>query len=131
MSLQTRLADMLTRIGTEFKAVRTMISGSGTGNVAGLQTTATNLVAAINEVRGIANAAGGAAINDTAASLSSVYSSTKTMAEISGAVSALVAAAPGALDTLNELAAAMGDDPWFAGAAWNVEGAPRQGVKRR
>ncbi|WP_292463461.1 hypothetical protein [Mesorhizobium sp.] len=35
-------------------------------------------------------------------------------AEVNAAVAALVAAAPGTLDTLNELAAALGDDPNFA-----------------
>lgn len=37
-----------------------------------------------------------------------------TPADVSTAVSNLVAAAPGTLDTLNELAAALGDDPNFA-----------------
>ncbi|MER9158894.1 hypothetical protein [Mesorhizobium sp. M0778] len=35
-------------------------------------------------------------------------------AEVNAAIAALVAAAPGTLDTLNELAAALGDDPNFA-----------------
>ncbi|MER9706028.1 hypothetical protein NKJ10_17530 [Mesorhizobium sp. M0204] len=35
-------------------------------------------------------------------------------AEVNAAIAALVSAAPGALDTLNELAAALGDDPNFA-----------------
>lgn len=37
-----------------------------------------------------------------------------TPAQVTAAVDALVAAAPGTLDTLNELAAALGDDPNFA-----------------
>lgn len=37
-----------------------------------------------------------------------------TTAFVSGAIAALVGGAPGALDTLNELAAALGDDPDFA-----------------
>jgi len=53
-------------------------------------------------------------IDDTTPSTSTVYSSTKTAAEITAAVSALVDAAPGTLDTLNELAAALGDDANFA-----------------
>jgi hypothetical protein len=53
-------------------------------------------------------------IDDVTASTSTVYSSTKTDAQISAAVSALVDAAPGTLDTLNELAQALGDDANFA-----------------
>lgn len=39
---------------------------------------------------------------------------------VKNAISALVAAAPGALDTLNELAAALGDDPNFATTMTNA-----------
>jgi hypothetical protein len=179
MSLVTNLQNLVTSIGTEFKSVKAMISGSGTGNVSGLATTATNLVGAINEVRstagnavtsvngaagpgavvidsddvaegtvnlyhtparviaapltgytagagtiaatdtvlqGIQKLAGNAAalINDTAASTTSVYSSTKTDGQISAAVAALVASSPAALDTLNEFALALGNDANFA-----------------
>ena len=51
MSLAVRISDLATRIGTEFKAVRTLIGGSGTADISALTTTAkTSLVAAINEV---------------------------------------------------------------------------------
>ena len=50
MSLQTNVTDLATRIATEFKAIRVLISGTGTGNTSGLLTTSTNLVGAINEV---------------------------------------------------------------------------------
>lgn len=53
-------------------------------------------------------------IDDTTPSTTTVYSSTKTAAAISAAVAAIIDTAPGALDTLNELAAALGDDPNFA-----------------
>lgn len=53
-------------------------------------------------------------INDAATNASSVWSSTKTNTSINAAVSALVSSAPAALDTLNELAAALGSDPNFA-----------------
>lgn len=43
-----------------------------------------------------------------------------TTAFVTAAINALVAAAPGALDTLNELAAAMGDDPNFATTVTNA-----------
>lgn len=42
-----------------------------------------------------------------------------TTAFVQAAVSALIDAAPGALDTLNELAAAIGDDPNFAATLTN------------
>lgn len=59
MSLVSQLTTLTTRIGTEFKAIRVLISGTGTGGVTGLNTTATNLVAAINEVKSTADSAGG------------------------------------------------------------------------
>jgi hypothetical protein len=58
MSLATNLQSAFTRAATEFKAIRTLISGTGTGDVSGLNTTATNLVDAINETL---SAAGGSA----------------------------------------------------------------------
>ena len=54
-----------------------------------------------------------ALINDTATSTTSVWSSDKTSSAISTAVAALVDGAPALLDTLNELAAAIGDDANF------------------
>lgn len=50
-------------------------------------------------------------IDDDAPSTSSVYSSTKTAVEISAAVAALVGSSPEALDTIQELAEALGNDP--------------------
>lgn len=56
----------------------------------------------------------GALIDDVTASTSTVYSSTKTGTEIAAAVASLVDGSPGTLDTLNELAAALGDDAAFS-----------------
>ena len=57
MSLQTRLADFIVVVGTDYKQIRTWISGSSTGDLTGLTTTTkASLVAAINEVK--ANSAG-------------------------------------------------------------------------
>ena len=116
MSLQTRLSDLITRTGTEFKAVRILISGSGTGDVSGLNTTATDLVAGINEVKVTADAAagGGVAINDAVTNLTDAWSSQKIDGEISSAVAALVGAAPATLDTLQEIADAVNDDANFS-----------------
>lgn len=58
MDFLSRIIALITVIKGEAKAIRVMISGTTTGNVSGLQTTATNLVAAINEVRAAAGSAG-------------------------------------------------------------------------
>lgn len=51
MSLQTRLSDLITAVGTDYKQLRTWLTGSGSGTLTGLTTTAkTDLVAAVNEV---------------------------------------------------------------------------------
>lgn len=56
--MQTRISDLITAIGTDYKQFRTWITGSATGDLTTLTTTAkTSLLAAINEV----NAAVGAA----------------------------------------------------------------------
>lgn len=61
MSLATNLQSAFTRIGTEFKTIRTLITGSGTGDLSGLTTSnKTSIVAAINEAAG----AGGASALD-------------------------------------------------------------------
>lgn len=109
MSLLTNLQTLITDIGTQFKALRTQISGTATGDVSGLSTTATNLVGAINELN-----TASLVIDDVTASLTKVYSSTKTDAQVAAAVAALVNSAPGALDQLNELAAALGNDANYA-----------------
>ena len=117
MSLQTRLSDYITRIGTEFKTYHTIIDGAASGAFAALTTTATNIIGAINELKTDLDAltvSAGAIINDAAASLTSTYSSTKIEADIAAAVTALVDSSPAALDTLNELAAALGDDANFS-----------------
>lgn len=48
------------------------------------------------------------------AGLETALNGKATPADVTAAINALVAAAPGALDTLNELAAALGNDPNFA-----------------
>lgn len=52
MALQTRLGDFITAVGTDYKQIRTWISGSSSGTLASLTTTdKTSLVNAINEVK--------------------------------------------------------------------------------
>lgn len=104
MSLETKMRDLITRIGTEFKALRAV-----TGDKANLQTAdKSSLVAALNELKAaVGNASG---INDAAPSAGSTYSSQKIEAQIQAAITALVNGAPTALDTLKELADALAAD---------------------
>lgn len=95
---------------------RTATLESSQGTIGDLSTSASTLVGAINEVASAA--AAGTGIDDSGTSTTTAWSSSKTASEISAgataATAALVDAAPAALDTLNELAAALGDDPAFA-----------------
>lgn len=113
MTLQTNLSNAFTRVATEAKALRTIINGNQPGLAALNTTVKTDLVAAINEVLTLIGGAG-ASINDETTTTATVWSSSKTNTAINSAVSGLVDSAPGVLDTLNELAAALGDDPNFA-----------------
>ena len=113
MSLDLNLRDFATGVATNAKAMKTLINGNATDLSALTTVQKSSLVAAINEVAAAVGGAG-ATIDDATISALSVWSSTKTDAEIKAATAALIDAAPGALDTLNELAAALGDDPNFA-----------------
>lgn len=110
MSLQTNLSNLATRIATQFKAITGTI-----GPLASLTTTQkSSVVAAINEVNAKPTSAGGPQINDTVVSGTTVYSSQKTNSEIGAALASLAGSAPATLDTLAELATALGEDPNFA-----------------
>lgn len=129
MSLATNIANALTRVGTEFKAIRTLIGGSGTADISGLTTTdKSSLVAAINETKA-GNASSPPDASTTTkgiieiATLAEVTTGTDTARavtpqglkqEIDAAKAAIIGGAPGALDTLDELAAALNDDANFA-----------------
>lgn len=107
-TLESRIVALAQAMGTDVKALNLLV-----GNLPSLTTTAkNNLVAAINEVaQAVANSSG---IDDGATSGSSTWSSSKINSAISGAVSDLVGGAGSALDTLKELADALGNDPSFA-----------------
>lgn len=138
MSLEARVVSLAQAIGDDIQILLAQ-----DGSLTGLTTTdKTSLVAAINEVA--ANSAVGALLSannlsdlgDTASARTNldVRSTAQVTAEISAAVAAItlsalggltqaevdarvqvvVDSAPAALDTLNELAAALGDDPNFA-----------------
>ena len=112
MTLEQRLAALAVRIGTECKALRTLLNGNA-ADLSALQTTAkSNLVAAINELKALVDAAGSAPeVNDGVTNTTNTWSSQKISDQITAAITALTTGAPTALDTLNELAAALNDDP--------------------
>lgn len=111
MSLETQITTLVTAIGTDIKALR-----AADGNLSTLTTTdKSSLVAALNELKTLIGAGGGATINDSSAvSTTQTWSAAKSTAAIAAAVSALVNGAGSTLDTLNELAAALGNDPNYA-----------------
>lgn len=134
MSLETRLSDLITAVGTDIKSLRTWITGSGSGSLASLNTTdKTSIIAAVNEVKGVADAASGGSVADAStttagkieiATLAEVATGTDTaravtpegvrQERIALKAEILGAGVPAALDTLDELAAALGDDENFA-----------------
>ena len=115
MSLATQIVALAQAIGADIKDLRTK-----QGDLTSLTTTAKGtLVAAINELK-TALAGAGAAINDTAGNGATTvtWSADKIFDTIEAAKVAvkddLTNGAAAALDTLNELAAALGNDPSFA-----------------
>lgn len=119
MSLSVNVTNLATRVATESKSLRTMINGNTLDLSALTTVTKVSLLAAVNEIAG-AVAGAGASINDAGTSTSSVWSSSKTSSSISAAAAALVASSPATLDTLNELAAALANDPNFATTMTNA-----------
>lgn len=111
MTLETQITALVTAIGTDIKALR-----AADGNLLTLTTTdKSSLVAALNELKALIGAGGGATINDaTTSSTTQTWSAAKSTAAIAAAVSALVNGAGSTLDTLNELATALGNDPNYA-----------------
>lgn len=117
-TLTTRISDLATRVSTECKAIRTLVNGNA-ADLASLTTTSkTSLVSALNELQGTISTLQGAGyvtIDDaSSSSTTKTWSITKISSEISSALNALTTGAPTALNTLDELAAALGDDANFA-----------------
>ena len=115
MSLETRIVALAQAVGADVKALT-----AAQGNLAALTTTTkTSLVAAINELVATVGGAG-AQINDAAGNGDTLvtWSADKIFDSIEMAKMAvkddLVNGAAAALDTLNELATALGNDPSFA-----------------
>ena len=161
MTLLANLQSLITSQGTTVKDIRNALSGVSTNDAsaiaAALNTTAGNLVGAINELNGnvesraiaallagyvaaagtvsptdsvlsaiqkldgnIAAIVPGVQIDDATPSASTTYSGNKIDSDIAAAVASLVNAAPGALDQLNELASAIGNDADYASTVSNA-----------
>lgn len=115
MSLDNRLIALAQAMGADVKALT-----AAQGQLSALNTTAkTSLVAAINELLTLVSGAG-AVIDDNAGAGDTgvAWSASKIVSAIAAAQMAvkdeLVNGAGAALDTLSELAAALGNDPSFA-----------------
>lgn len=115
MTLEIRIISLAQAVGTDVKALH-----AARGDLSALNTnTKNNLVAAINELMTLIGSAG-ASIDDLAGNGNTAvtWSADKIFDSIEAAKTAvkneLVGGAGAALDTLNELAAALGNDASFA-----------------
>ena len=115
MSLETRIVALAQAMGADVKTLT-----SAQGSLTALNTTTkVSLVAAINELMTLIGSAG-ASIDDNAGNGNTgvTWSADKIFDAIEAAKTAvkneLVNGAAAALDTLNELATALGNDPSFA-----------------
>lgn len=115
MSLESKIIALAQAVGADVKTLTTK-----QGDLTALSTTAkTSLVAALNELYGLVGS-GGAVIDDVAGdgATTVTWSANKIFDTIEAAKAAVTDAltngAGAALDTLAELAAALGDDPNFA-----------------
>lgn len=107
MALDARLQALAQAIATDIK---TLLSNQG--NLTALNTTAKgSLVAAINEIHAALSSAGGAIIDDAATTgdTDSTWSANKIIAELGNLRTGLLNGVDPAFDTLQELAAELGD----------------------
>ena len=116
MTLEQRLISLAQAIGADVKSIR-----AAAGPLSSLNTTdKASLVAAINELQALVAGSAGATINDIAGdgATTVTWSANKIFDTIEAAKTAvksdLTNGAGAALDTLNELAAALGNDPNFS-----------------
>lgn len=89
MTRQLKLTEFATAVGLEIKAVRAEVATA----IAGVQSQIVNV------------------IDDAVTGTSTTWSSQKIDTEIDQAVSSLVGSSPATLDTIQEIAAALGNDP--------------------
>lgn len=81
MSLQTRITDFATAVGTDYKQLRVWLTGSGTGTLAGLTTTAkTDVVSAINEINAKPSGAGSVQATETTAGIGQIATTAEVTA---------------------------------------------------
>ena len=114
-TLIVRISDLATRMATECKSLRTLVNANGADLSALTTTQKASLVAAINELKtAVDNAGSSITISDSSSSTTQVWSSSKVASEITAAKNALTNGAAAALDTLSELASALGNDANFA-----------------
>ena len=114
-TLQARITDLATRMATECKSLRTLINTNASDLSALTTTQKGSLVAAINELKTAIDSVGSSiTISDATTSTTQVWSSSKVASAIQTAKDELTNGAASALDTLAELAAALGNDADFA-----------------
>ena len=114
-TLIVRISDLATRMATECKSLRTLVNANGADLSALTTTQKASLVAAINELKtAVDNAGSSITISDSSSSTTQVWSSSKVASEITAAKNALTNGAAAALDTLSELASALGNDANFS-----------------
>lgn len=111
MSLVNQVQLLAQRIAAECVDIRTQITET-TGDLTALTTSdKTNLVSAVNELKTLIDQIDATdIIDDTTVGTDTTFSSQKITDDINTAIAGLVDGAPGALDTLAELAAALGDN---------------------
>tara|TARA_Y100000296_G_scaffold66371_1_gene78396 strand:+ start:27952 stop:28443 length:492 start_codon:yes stop_codon:yes gene_type:complete len=108
MSLASQLSSAFTQIGTDVGKLKELLNGDAIDLAALTTTNKANLVAALNEVKAAVDTA--ATLSDTTTTTTSTWSSNKISTQINAAIAGILDGAPAALDTLNELAAALNDD---------------------
>lgn len=114
-TLQVRITDLATRVATECKSIRTLMNANSSDLSALTTTQKTSLVEAINELKSSITALGDPlTISDSTSNTTQVWSSYKVASEIQAAKEAITNGYASSLDTLSELAAALGNDANFA-----------------
>lgn len=99
----------LTALSTELSAYETATDA----DIQAIQGTVAGIQAALDSID-VSAQVQAIIVDELAPGTTTVWSSYKTQAEINAAIGSVVDMAPGALDTLNELAAALNDDASFA-----------------
>lgn len=128
MSVYTTLEDFAAAVGQEVGAIKEKLDGKAADLSALTTTDKSNLVAAINELRG--QLLSSTSIDDASQGSATTWSSDKIVAFIDSQLSDLLAGAPDALDTLGELAAAINNNPNFATDIANLANSVRYDVEQ-